>query len=359
MVSVYRIVWFAAVIFSMMIAVSCQQKDDPSEEEPFDEDAVPTLEYPAPINSEFHRIAYFPSYRDCSSLSIPDQTLQYIDYAYYAFASINNDFTVTIDAETNLTVLVHRCHKQGVKVVLSFNGSSEVFKKMVRKASSRKIFVDSVMELVDKFDLDGVDNDWEYPTAADDSADGNVSLMRDLSNRLHDPDVNKVLTMAITSGKYVGNYSNGIRSSISDCVDWFNVMSYDDFSTDTPGINHSTVNLLKTGYKYWVETRKFPASKFVGGIPCYGRPSGITQSGTVKTYSAIISAGGNPDADEAVVSSSSVNNYTIYYNGRKTVREKVRFCLDKATGGYFFWEAGQDTHDDTSLMKAAYEASIL
>jgi len=351
-----RLISFLTMFSISVMMISCAEKDEP-EQEQVDEYAVPQLIYSAPTNTSFHRIAYFPYYRDCSAVSIPDETLGYIDFAYYAFASINSDFTITLESPITLSTLVYRCHKKGVKVVLSFNGTSSVFKEMVKKKSTRTKFIDSVMEIVSDYGLDGVDNDWEYPTAADQSALGNLYLMREFSNILHAPGVNKVLSMAITSGKYKGNYTSGIVSGVFNCVDWFNIMSYDDFSTSTPGINHSTLSLLKTGFDYWVTTREVPVTKFIGGIPCYGRPSGISQSGNTKTYSAIIAAGGDPDADEATVSSSNVSDYTIYYNGRKTVREKVNFCKEKKTGGYFFWEAGQDTHDDTSLMKAAFEES--
>ena len=76
------------------------------------------------------------------------------------------------------------------------------------------------------------------------------------------------------------------------------------------------------------------------------------------SYITILNNGGSPDANEAAITSPSYNGgatFTIYYNGRPLVRQKTRFCIDQKLGGIMFWEAGQDSQDDRSLMKAAYD----
>lgn len=323
------------------------------------EEVVPELVYGAPENTSFKKVGYFPYYRDLSRAGIPDSTLQRLDVACFAFAQIQSDYTVKVQSTSELYTLVTRCKELGVKVVLSFNGDHSLYARMVSSSRRREIFIKSVMDVVNKYGMDGVDNDWEYPSTKDGSSRGNLYLMREFSNILHAPGEEKLLTAAITCGKYEGSYSNGILSECFPCMDWCNVMVYDDFSTTQPGIHHSPMELMETAYNYWVGKRKMPTKKFVGGIPIYGRPAGITQSGTVLTYKSIIGQGGDPDANQAEVTSSSYNDgktkYTVYYNGRPLVREKTRYCLDNGTGGIMFWEAGQDTHDSTSIIKAAYD----
>lgn len=347
-------------ICTSAIAASCSKIDPVIPDPVIPEPEIPaTLIYAAPENTGFQKIAYFPYYRELDPSSIPDTTLKMIDVACFAFATINSNFTVTLQQAGNLIILAERCKKLGVKVLISFNGEHSIYASMVSKQQSRETFINSIKNIVDTYKLDGVDNDWEYPTKKDNSYQGNVYLMRELSNWLHSPTEGKLLTMAITCGKYVGNISNGITEDVFPCVDWFNVMSYDDFSTSVPGIHHSPFSLLVTAYNYWVGTRQMPKNKFVGGIPIYGRASGITQSGTTLTYKSILEQGGDPDANEATVTSSSYNNgntsYTIYYNGRPLVREKVDYLITNKTGGYMFWEAGQDMHDDRSIIKTAFD----
>lgn len=55
----------------------------------------------------------------------------------------------------------------GVKVLLAvggWNAGSPPFSKMSRSSSTRRTFVDSVVALLDEYNYDGLDLDWEYPT---------------------------------------------------------------------------------------------------------------------------------------------------------------------------------------------------
>ena len=312
-------------------------------------------------NNEFHYIAYMPDYQDISA--VPDSILSKVDFVNFAFATINSTFTVSVN-ETALSKVNNRCKKLGVKVMLCFGGTASIYKEMVSTKANRKIFINSVMAIVDKYNLDGVDNDWEYPAESDGSGAGNVLLMQEFSNILHKPESYKYLTMAINSGKYSGKYRNAIsyHPELWKTVDWFHVMTYDDFANqnypDITDRNHSTLEFMKVSYEFYVTTTGISAKKYLGGIACYGRPSGITQSGTVLTYKRIIELGGDPDADEAMVTSSKYNDgkteYKVFYNGRKTAKAKVDYMLEKNTGGYFFWELGQDRVDTCSLVRTSY-----
>ena len=91
------------------------------------------------------------------------------------------------------------------------------------------------------------------------------------------------------------------------------------------------------------------------GLPGYGRPSGITQSGTIVTYKDILSRGGSSQSDSAVISNGSFTNYTIYYNGQPTVKNKAVFAKQVANG-VMLWEHWQDAMDGNSLLKAACDA---
>ena len=138
---------------------------------------------------------------------------------------------------------------------------------------------------------------------------------------------------------------------ICNAVDFFNIMAYDDFSTTVPYKHHSDMALAQTSLNYWITTRGMPASKAVLGIPAYGRPSGITQTGTVLTYSTITNGSGSALSDSAVVSAGGFNNYTIYYNGLPTVKRKAKLAQSMANG-IMMWEKGQDRNDGLSLLKA-------
>ena len=311
--------------------------------------------YKAPKNTKFQKVAYFPSYRDLTEGSIPDEKLQMVDVACFAFASINDNYTLSVQEPDKLRALVARCKAFGVKILLSLNGAHSLYAAMTASPENRAKFIASLKTIVETYDLDGVDNDWEYPKTSDNSHTGNTALMRELSSWLHDPAVNKLLTMAITPGVYEGAVSNGIETECFDYVDWFNIMCYDSYlgwadkkPEDLP------LEMLTISYNYWVVKRSMPKYKFVGGISVYGRPSDSQNNGKAFTYAGILAQGGDPDGYKAHVSSSSYTG-DVYYNGRTFVQKKTRYCIDQGVGGIMFWEVGQDVSDDRSLVKAAYD----
>lgn len=305
------------------------------------------LIYPAPENNRFLRMAYFPSYQYFNTVDFPDEMLNTVDVACYAFATINDNLTVTLNnpSHYNIQDLVNRCHAKGIKIVLSFNGTwlDKRFGQMVATKALRTKFIDSVMKIVNTYGFDGVDNDWEYPSGgAANTKKGNLLLMREFSNILHAPGVNKILSMALTSGKYEGDYTKGIDKGVYDCCDWMGVMAYDDSNP------HSSMGLLQAGYNFWVKKAGMPKSKFVGGMPCYGRGTGDYWNKS-KTYKSLLeNYGADPDEDTVMT-----DGYQTNYNGRKTIAAKVEYLFENETGGYFFWEAGQDITDERSLLKTA------
>jgi len=341
-----KVLWMA---FATVLLISCSKEQ--TEPEVLEDNPSTITLYKAPVNSKFQVVGYIPSYRDVAS--IPDSKLKMLDVACYAFASINSSLLPVVDQPDKLQALVTRCKSLGVKVVLSFNGTHAYYVTMTSQKASRDNFVDALIALVKQYNLDGLDNDWEYPKTTDGSSTGNAFLMKQLSDFCH-KDNKYLLTMATTSGKYVGSVSNGILWDVYNDVDWFNVMIYDDYSETVPYINHSSYPFMQTSYNYWVMTRGVTPTKFVTGMPTYGRPSGIAMTGNVLGYNLIVGQGGSAALDSATVTTTThPTPFTIYYNGTTTVRKKTRFSKDNGLGGVMFWEVTMDTYDGNSLIKAA------
>ncbi|MBK6936642.1 MAG: hypothetical protein IPH18_06955 [Chitinophagaceae bacterium] len=303
----------------------------------------------------YYVVGYFPSYR--SLAAVPDVKFKMTNVVVYAFYQVNASGTLSAPSSPSatLTDVANKARTNSSKIFLGINDGTgdgtTNFKNMAASAAGRNNFVKSVMTSVRQNNLDGVDVDWEFRSTSNGTDATFTLLMKELSDSLH-RDGRYYLSCAITAGKYAGGYRDAIRSELFPYVDFFNIMAYDDFSTSVPYKHHSDYTLAQTCLNYWLTTRSMPAAKCVLGIPCYGRPSGITQSGTILTYSGILSQGGNPQLDSAVVSAGSFTNYTIYYNGQYTVKRKAKLAKDIANG-VMFWEKYQDAHDGNSLIKAA------
>lgn len=307
----------------------------------------------APPPFGYYVVGYFPYYR--SVADVPDIKFRMTNVVVYAFFAVNTAGTLTVNSPATLNDVLVKARANNAKVFVGINDGSgdgkTNFKNMAATAAGRNNFVKDVMNRVRQYGFDGVDMDWEFPTTSDGTDVTFTALMKELSDSLH-RDARYYLSCAVTAGKYAGGIRDAVRNEIFPYVDFFNIMAYDDFSTTTPYRHHSDYALAQTCLNYWLNTRQMPASKCVLGLPAYGRPSGITQSGTVISYRGILNQGGGPNTDSAVVSSGSFMNYTIYYNGQFTIKRKAKLAKDIANG-VMMWEKWQDAPDGNSLLKAA------
>ncbi len=307
----------------------------------------------APAAFGYYVVGYFPSYR--SVADVPDVKFRMTNVVVYAFFGVNTSGTLTVNSPNTLNEMLTKARANGAKVFVGINDGSgdgkTNFKSMASTATGRNNFIKDVMNKVRQYGFDGVDMDWEFPTTSDGTDATFTLLMKELSDSLH-RDARYYLSCAITAGKYAGGIRDAVRNEIFPYVDFFNVMAYDDFSTTSPFRHHSDYALAQTCLNYWLNTRQMPASKCVLGLPAYGRPSGITQSGTVLSFRNILSQGGSANSDSAVVTAGGFNNYTIYYNGQYTIKRKAKLAKDQANG-VMMWEKWQDAPDGNSLLKAA------
>ena len=307
----------------------------------------------SPPGFGYYVVGYFPSYRNPAD--VPDVKFRMTNVVVYAFFGVNASGTLDVASPSTLAAVITKARANNAKVFVGINDGSgdgkTNFKNMAASAAGRNNFIKDVMNKVRQYNFDGVDMDWEFPTTTDGTDATFTLMMKELSDSLH-RDARYYLSCAVTAGKYAGGIRDAIRNEIFSYVDIFNVMAYDDFNTTVPYRHHSDYTLAQTCLNYWLTTRGMPAAKCVLGLPAYGRPSGITQTGTVLTYKTILLQGGNPQYDSAVVSNGAFTNYTIYYNGQYTVKRKAKLAKDIANG-VMLWEKWQDAIDGNSLLKAA------
>ncbi|MEO9022422.1 MAG: glycoside hydrolase family 18 protein [Ginsengibacter sp.] len=330
------------ILVFLLFLSSCKKENTQPDTTP------PPVNITPPPAFGFYVVGYFPSYR--SVADVPDVQFKRCNVVNYAFFEVSSSGLLTVEAPDVLAALMAKARANDAKIFVSINGAAN-FKNMAATENGRNNFIKDVMQKVRQYGFDGVDVDWEFPRTDDGTDVTYTALMKELSDSLH-RDAKYYLTTAITAGKYAGAVRDAIRTELFAYVDWFNIMSYDDFSTTVPYKNHSTLLLAETSLNYWIDVRKMPPAKAVLGIPAYGRPSGITQTGTILTYKGILADGGSPLSDSAVVSNGSFSNYTIYYNGQPTVKKKAIMAKQRANG-IMLWELAQDSPDQNSLLKAA------
>lgn len=281
----------------------------------------------------FRSVGYMPSWSG-SVNSIQYTKLTHINYA---FALPNSNGTLqAIPDPGKLSSLVSLGHSNGVKVSLAIggwnDGNDSAFEALAANASSRTTFVNSVVSVVNQYNLDGVDIDWEYP---DPGASGNnfTALMQQLSSAMHSR--GKLLTAAVVSG---GGTAEGVQPAVFGYVDFLNIMAYDG------GSPHANYDWSIQSANYW-KSRGLPASKTVLGVPFYSRPGYYTYAQLV----AMDPANANRDC-------ASAGGAQQCYNGIPTIKRKTQWAMANA-GGIMNWELSQDTTGSTSLVSAIYEVA--
>jgi chitinase len=295
-----------------------------------------------PAKNDFMVIGYLQG-RNVDTTAIPFHRLTHINFSFAIPAKTGGGLDALRNSD-NLIGLVKKAHRNNVQVFISVGGWSigdepgddSRFHRLAQTKEERDYFVSNTMELVRRYNLDGVDVDWEYPDIENRSAEDNVLLMKQLGDSLHA--INKKLTAAVV---HYGNQGDGTKKEIFAIVDWLNLMTYDDDKGQP--IPHAPYSLVEKSYNYWVTQRGLPAHKAVLGLPFYGKPRG-----KLTHYKDLVNAGADPYADAFD---------SVYYNGINTIKKKTEFAKKQKMAGVMIWEISQDLNDDRSLLRAINQAA--
>ena len=145
---------------------------------------------------------------------------------------------------------------------------------MTSDETKRKAFAIDCRKVVDSFELDGIDIDWEYPTNSDAGissssidTDNFTLLMRDIRKAIGKE---KLLTFAsVASARYVD------FKSVNSYIDFVNIMTYD---MATPPFHHAPLYQSPLVKQFSVLeaveahiSKGISSEKLTLGIPFYGR----------------------------------------------------------------------------------------
>ncbi|KFA50333.1 hypothetical protein S40293_09933 [Stachybotrys chartarum IBT 40293] len=185
--------------------------------------------------------AWAPAQRSCYSM-LPEEIPygQYTDIIF-SFATINPEtFRVSVgDAPTEYLLSRMRSIKiiqPEIKIWVALGGwafndpgpTQTTFSDIAASSANTNAFLDSLVSLMNRYSLDGVDIDWEYPVAEDrygrpGDFRNAVTFMRKLRSRMKAS--RRGTSMAIPASYWYLQHFN-IKALEAE-VDWFNLMSYD------------------------------------------------------------------------------------------------------------------------------------
>jgi len=282
----------------------------------------------APPTGGFKQIGYMPSWAG----SVGSVQYQYLTHINYAFGlPTASGGLQPIENTAKLSSLVSTAHSRGVKVLLSIGGwnggNDSAFESLAASSGGRTNFVNTCVNTLNQYGLDGIDIDWEYPDPGT-SATNYQNLMTQLCSAMHSR--GKLCTAAVVAQ---GGTGGGITSTAFNAMDYIMIMAYDANNGD-----HSNYAYAQSSLSYW-RGRGVPASKAVLGVPFYARPSWAA-------YSTLLAAGCSSTAN-----SCSYQGATNWYNGTTLIGQKRSLALSNG-GGIMTWELSQDVNDTRSLLRA-------
>jgi chitinase len=314
----------------------------------------------------------------------------------YAFANIENGRMVTgftKDAENLAYLTALKKQNPSLTVLVSVGGWlwSTNFSDISLTAASRQTFIDSVMDYLTRFDLDGLDIDWEYPGMPgsghpfrSEDKENFTFLLKELRSRFNQQTQKThrkfYLTMAAgASTEFIAHTEMGKAQLYLDTV---NLMAYDYYEPESDAITGNHAPLFTDGADpkkvsanqsvIEFEQAGVPASKIVLGLPFYGHTwgqvpdhdHGLFQPGkpipnAYAPYRLIASTMLPPQANGYVRYWDQASFVPYLYNAEKqifvsyedpeSIAAKCRYIQSHHLGGVMFWDYSSDSG---TLLKA-------
>ena len=317
----------------------------------------------------------------------------------YAFANVAEGKVVegfAYDKENFAILKGLKQQNPDLKVLVSVGGWtwSKNFSDASLTKKSRKIFIDSAVDFVTKYDLDGLDIDWEYPGLKGDDnrfrpedKENYTLLLKELrlrfnreGHRLH-----RHLYTSIATGDGKNFLEHTEMNKVQLYVDSINLMTYDMYGNDKNTGHHSPlyenpndpkhVSSNKSVHNYLAAGVK--PNKIVLGVPFYGKgwtnvaatKNGLFQSGTAShdlhlDYGAIESTLLMPGSGYVRYWDYSSDSPYLYnaktqtwvdYEDAESLAHKALYVRDYHLGGIMFWEY---TGDPNNVLLDAINAGL-
>ena len=332
---------------------------------------------------DFFVIGYVPGFRgEIDVTTIDADKLTHINYAFVnvkdSLAWLENIATDT----TNFRKLNSlKKINSGLNILISVGGWgwSNFFSDAVLTESSRRKFAKSNAAIVEAYNLDGVDIDWEYPGMR---GEDNVFRIEDKENfTLMFKTIRAELDLlsAKTGKKYllttaVPCFTQFIEmtemAKAQQYLDFINLMAYDFFvAGDTAG-HHANLYASEDYDKEQSADRAYneytkagvPAEKLVLGIPFYGRSWFMktdSNHGINRPVDSLARGGGYTFIKDSIANRPGFVRYwdtkakaaylfnwktrqLVSYDDEESVRLKCGYVRDHNMAGVMFWQYASD-----------------
>jgi len=304
----------------------------------------------------------------------------------FAFANLQGGRMVTGTSSdaANMAALIALKHENpSLTVLVSVGGWlwSGNFSDMALTSESRRIFIQSVIEFIELYQLDGLDIDWEYPGMAGatnhfrpEDKQNYTRILAELRKQFDSEEkkLHRQLFLTIAAGASSEFLEHTEMAEVQKHVNTVNLMAYDYYEPDSDAItgNHAPLftnpsdpkKISADGSVQEFEQAGVPAAKIVLGVPFYGHVwgqvpplnHGLFQPG--KPVPKVFANFGNISTTmlnhgfirywDAAASAPSLYNPTqkifVSYEDPESLALKCKYVLDHKLAGVMFWDYSGD-----------------
>ncbi|HAL81884.1 MAG TPA: chitinase [Mucilaginibacter sp.] len=327
-------------------------------------------------------IGYIGGFRGLVKTELIDAgKLTHINYAFVDIknnrAWLHKEATDTINFR-HLNLL--KKQNPALKILISIGGWtwSGKFSDAVLSDTSRQGFAASAVGIIKKYDMDGIDIDWEYPGQPGDKGNiyrpedkRNYTLMfKELRRQLDDlqKQTGKKYLLTTAVGAFKAFVDNTEMAEVQKYLDYINLMTY-DYSREHIASHHTGLYQSKS-YKAHnnadngvavFKAAGVPAGKLVMGIAFYGKANILVDGArglgdSVATYtrgygystikdSVLKIPGFKVYRDRHAKADYIFNPLTrqfITFDDEWSVKKKCKYVKQQKMGGAMFWEYDSD-----------------
>ncbi len=315
-----------------------------------------------------------------------------LTHIIFSFCHLQGDQLAVTNARDSATIeriITLKARNPSLKVLLSLGGwgGCKTCSDIFASARGRKRFTRSVKQLLNYFQADGIDLDWEYPAIA-----GFPDHHYAAADRDNFTDLIKRLRNKLGNRKEISFAAGGFTKFLDSSIDWkkvmprvnrVNLMTYDLIGGYSTVTGHHTalfstpLQIESTDHAIrYLDSLGVPANKLVIGAAFYARVfenvennnNGLYQPGkfrrgiSFRNFITDISKDSGfvyhwDSTARAPYMYQPAQKLFVTFDDSTSMRIKMQYVIDKKLQGIMFWQLADDAYSN-GLLNVIYAVKL-
>lgn len=262
------------------------------------------------------------------------------------------------NAEDGGKEYIEWAHNNNYQVWAMFSNNSlkDTTSQILNDYAKRETMIENLMKLVEEYDLDGVNVDFENMNESD--KDVYSRFLIELAPRLKK--AGKTLSVDVTAPDGSETWSLCFdRNTIADVADYIVFMAYDQYGTSSNKAGTTAgYNWVETNVKKFLGQEDVNPEKIILGIPLYMRLWEEEKDGTATPEVVNMREMFNVLPENQVATwdeelkqyyveyEEDGKTYKMWIENERSVGEKIKLANQYNLAGIAFWEKDRETNDE-------------